>query len=63
VLIVEPIARRMSGWWSEWSREFEARGGRADEWRFQPQLPERQRALGRAAGLTVRELTARTLYV
>jgi hypothetical protein len=63
ILIVEPIARRVSGWWSGWEREFVAAGGRSDEWRFPAHLPERQRALGRAAGLDPRELTARSLWL
>jgi SAM-dependent methyltransferase len=61
LLIVEPIARRMSGWWSSWEAAFTKAGGRADEWRFPSHLPERQRALARAAGLDPRELTGRTL--
>lgn len=63
VLIVEPIARRMAGWWSQWERTFTAAGGRADEWRFAVPLPDRQRQLGRAAGLDPRELTARSLFL
>ena len=63
VLIVEPIARRMSGWWDHWQEAFTAAGGRADEWRFPVPLPERQRQLGRAAGLDPREWTARSLYL
>lgn len=63
VLIIEPIARRLAGWWDAWQREFEARGGRSDEWRFALPLPTRQRQLGRAAGLDPRELTARSLWL
>ncbi len=63
ILIVEPIARRMSGWWDEWATAFEAAGGGAREWRFPGPLPDRQRQLGRAAGLDPRELTARTLFL
>jgi hypothetical protein len=62
VLLIEPIARRMSPWWAEWEAAFQSVGGRADEWRFSVELPKRQRDLGRAAGLTVRELTARSLF-
>jgi hypothetical protein len=62
VLVIEPIARRMSPWWSEWEDAFLAAGGRSDEWRFPADLPPRQLALGRAAGLGVRELTARSLF-
>jgi len=63
VLVIEPIARRMVGWWSEWEQAVIEAGGRADEWRFPVPLPERQRQLGRAAGLDPRELTARTLWL
>ena len=63
VLIVEPIARRMAGWWTGWERAFAAAGGSANEWRFATPLPERQRQLGRAAGLDPRELTARSLLL
>lgn len=63
VLIVEPIARRMSPWWTPWEAAFIAAGGRADEWRFAAAVPELQRALATAAGLDLRELTARTLYI
>jgi SAM-dependent methyltransferase len=63
ILVVEPIARRMSGWWDEWHRAFGAAGGRGEEWRFDVALPERQQALARAAGLNPRELTARSLWL
>jgi hypothetical protein len=63
VLIVEPIARRIAAWWSEWAARFGARGGRSDEWRFAVELPLRQRDLARAAGLDPRELTARSLFL
>lgn len=63
VLVIEPIAKRLSTWWSEWADTFSARGGRADEWRFAMKLPDRQRQLGRAAGLDPRELTARSLWM
>ena len=63
ILIVEPIARRMAGWWTELGKApSPAAGGTADEWRFGTPLPERQRQFGRAAGLDPRELTARMLY-
>lgn len=63
VLIVEPIARRLAGWWDEWARAFTGAGGRADEWRFPAALPPRQRQLARAAGLDPRELTAKSLFL
>ncbi len=63
VLIIEPIAKRVATWWPEWADTFSAAGGRSDEWRFAMKLPERQRQLGRAAGLDPRELTARSLWM
>lgn len=63
VLVIEPIARRMSPWWDGWAAFAEARGGRADEWRFTPQLPARLALMDKAAGLDHRELKARTLWV
>ncbi len=61
VLVVEPIARGVTPWWSEWQRTFESAGGRADEWRIPIDLPPLLRDLDRSAGLDHRELTARTL--
>jgi hypothetical protein len=65
VLVVEPIARRLSGaaWWGDWQSEFETAGGRGDEWRFPASLPATTLALARAAGLDPRELTARSLFL
>ena len=62
VLIIEPIARRMAPWWGEWEQRFLAAGGRSDEWRFDAPLPARQRELARSAGLSPRELRARSLF-
>lgn len=63
VLIVEPIARRLGTWWDGWAKAFAAAGGSASEWRFTTPLPQRQRDLGKAAGLDPRELTARSLFL
>lgn len=66
VLVIEPIARRLSGvagWWDDWQAQFERAGGRADEWRFAAPLPSISLALARAAGLDPRELTARSLFL
>lgn len=63
VLIIEPIARRLTRWWDDWATAFATAGGRADEWRFPADLPARQRDLARAAGLDPRELTARSLFL
>jgi Methyltransferase domain len=63
ILIVEPIARRLSSWWEDWAAEWKAIGGRADEWRFHVELPERLALMDRAAGLDHRELTGRSLWL
>jgi hypothetical protein len=63
VLVVEPIGRRVNPWWDRWADAFSAGGGRQDDWRFRVTLPPRQRALARAAGLDVQELTARSLFL
>jgi SAM-dependent methyltransferase len=63
VLIVEPIATRISPWWREWADLFAERGGRSDEWRFRAELPDLVRRFDRAAGLRHDELTARTLFL
>lgn len=63
VLVIEPIAARVSPWWPEWARAFAAVGGRSDEWRFRVTLPDLLMRFDRAAGLRHDELTARTLYV
>jgi SAM-dependent methyltransferase len=61
VLIVEPIARRVSPWWPEWARAFAAGSGREDEWRLRPVPPPTLSLLAKAAGLDARELTGRSL--
>ena len=63
VLIVEPISTRVSPWWTEWAREFESIGGRADQWRFSVELPDLLKRLDRAAGMRHDQLTARSLYI
>jgi methyltransferase family protein len=63
VLIVEPIARRSTPWWDDWSREWLGAGGRDDEWRFPIDLPERLALMDKAAGLNHRELTGRSLWL
>lgn len=61
LLIVEAIAVRDKPWWPEWSRILEPEGLRSREWRFEAEIPAPLRELARRAGLTLRELTARTL--
>jgi len=61
VLIVEAIARRDKPWWPEWTRALEAEGARENEWRLVADIPDAIRELARRAGLTLKELTARTI--
>jgi predicted RNA methylase len=61
VIVIEPIARGVARWWTDWHRDVVAEGGRADEWRFRLELPDLLRRLDQAAGLDHRELTARSL--
>lgn len=62
ILIIEPIARRLSPWWDDAALDVEAAGGRADEWRIAVDLPPPLDLLDKASGLDHRELTARSLY-
>jgi hypothetical protein len=61
LLVVEAIALRDKPWWSEWAGVLGAEGARADEWRFETEIPAPLRELGRRAGLGLKELTARTI--
>jgi hypothetical protein len=63
VLILEPIARGVAPWWGDTARRAEGAGGRADEWRFEVDLPPLLRTLDTAAGLNHRELTVRSIWL
>lgn len=63
VLVLEPIARRVSPWWESWAQPFLDAGGQADEWRFAIERPKIVERLDQAARLDHRELKARTLYL
>lgn len=63
VLVIEPIARRMSPWWPTWETAFTAAGGRCDEWKLRFELPEKLRLLDKAAGLDHGMVKARSLYL
>ena len=63
VLIIEPIATRVSPWWPEWTHAFAHIGGRADEWKFRVELPDLLKRFDHAAGLRHDELKARSLFV
>jgi SAM-dependent methyltransferase len=63
LLVVEPIARGAAPWWRASQRQIETAGGRADEWRFEVELPPLVAKLDRAAGLNHDQLTGRTLWL
>ena len=62
-LIVEPLATRITPWWCQWAQRAEGLGGRADEFHFEVELPERVHLLGKSAGLRPERLGARTLCI
>jgi hypothetical protein len=63
VLVVEPLARRVTPWWPAWASAFAGAGGRADEWRFDVVPPAMVKKLGAAAGLTVEGVSGRSLWL
>lgn len=63
VLIVEPIAKKLSPWWDDWAQDVTSAGGRNDEWRFPIDLPERLSLMDKAAGLNHKELVGRSLWL
>ncbi|MBL8137018.1 MAG: methyltransferase [Acidobacteria bacterium] len=63
VLLVEPLSRKTSPWWSRWADAVVAAGGRADEWRVTLDLAPITARLGHAARLDAAGATARTLYL
>lgn len=63
LLIVEPIARKLTRWWDDWAKRITRAGGRADEWRFPVPLPDGLALMDRAAGLDHRKLTGRSLWL
>jgi hypothetical protein len=63
VLVIEPIAKRAASWWSGWTVEFLAAGGREDKWRFVVELPERLALMDKATGLRHGTLTGRSLWI
>lgn len=63
VLIVEPLATRVTPWWSRELEPLRGLGGRLDEWRIARPLPPLVAKLDRAAGLRHAELTGRSLWI
>lgn len=60
ILVVEPMATSAVPWWESWRDAVVAAGGRADEWRFAPNLPDVLAELDDAAGFRREALTARS---
>ncbi len=63
LLVVEPIATRVTPWWEEWCAGFQEVGGQSAEWKFAVELPELLRRMDRAAGLRHDRLRCRSLVV
>lgn len=63
VLILEPIARRITPWWNETRVHIEAAGGRADEWDVAIDRPPIVARLDEAAGLDHRIVKARSFFI
>jgi SAM-dependent methyltransferase len=63
VLVIEPIARRVSPWWHDWLSALAPFGVRDADWKVPAALPPPIAALDKAAGFRRAELTARTLLV
>jgi hypothetical protein len=63
VLVIEPIARRVSPWWPAWTEASEAAGGRAREHAFDLPLPPTLARLDEEAGFRREMLKARSLWL
>jgi hypothetical protein len=62
VLVVEPLSRAAVPWWEEWASAWHAAGGRADEWKFDVDLPPAIAEISQAAGFRRESLGARTIW-
>lgn len=63
ILVLEPLATGIAPWWAGWAERAKVLGGRADQWHFDVELPERTHLLGKSAGLRPERLGARTLWI
>jgi hypothetical protein len=63
VLVIEPIARRVSPWWRDWLSALAPFGARDADWKIPAALPAPIAALDEAAGFRRDSLTARTLVI
>lgn len=62
VLVIEPVATRLTPWFDDWARAFVAADGRRDEWQFAIDLPPDLAALDRDAGFAREGLKAKSLW-
>jgi hypothetical protein len=62
VLVIEPIATRLTPWFDDWAPAFVAAGGRRDDWQFDIDLPPDLAALDRDAGFVREGLKAKSLW-
>jgi hypothetical protein len=63
VLVIEPLARRVTPWWNDWAQAVVSAGGRADEWKFDVPLPPRLASIDEAAGFQRESLGARSTWL
>lgn len=63
ILLLEPIAKRISPWWEHWCSALAEVGGRADAWKMHLTMPEKLRLLDKASGMRHASVKARSLYV
>lgn len=62
LLIIEPLARAATPWWNDWAAAFAQVGGRADQWKFDIQLPADLAHVDETAGFRRDGLTAKSLW-
>ena len=62
LLLIEPLSRRITPWWDDWSRKLRRLGVSAHQAKAHVALPPCLRDLDRAAGMDHRILGARALY-
>ena len=63
LLIVEPLARGITPWWDEWASALASSGARAQDWKFDVELPPALAAVDDAAGFRREGLGARAIVL
>lgn len=63
VLVIEPVARRITPWWDEWAATFGEAGGVSEDLRFAITFTGEFAELDRDAGFRREELSARSLSI